>query len=453
VTNSTTSPSSWTTLAAVLLGIFVGTLANSVSNVALPAVMREFEVPLASGMWVVTLYTLLFAVLMPVCGYLGDLYGQRRMYLVGMALFILASLGSGLAPTFPCLLVARVLQGIAVAPILPAVMAMIGTLFPSHQRGRAMGFWALTNGAGHALGPPLSGFLTEAVGWRAVFLVTVPLSLISLYAVWRVAPPDGGRSRRGFDWLGAVTLTAAALGLMLALNWGARFGWSSWRSLALWGLTLLGLVVFIATERRVQVPFVDLRLFRNRPYAAAIAVIGAQVFSQFGLLLVLPVFLIQVQGVSSGAAGLLILPLPLALALISPLAGRLADRRGSRWVCTLGMALVAVMATALWVGLGRGEGLPAWAIVVGLAGVGAGMGLTQSPTAMLVTQVVEKERLGVATGIFHMGRFLSGTLGTTAFGLILQAYHERLALGFQRDLLAVVIVAGVALLISRRLPG
>jgi MFS family permease len=174
------SVSPWNRLAAILLGTFVGTLGNSVSNVALPAVMAEFAVPLSSAVWVVSAYTFAFAVLMPVCGYLGDLYGQRRMYLWGMALFAAASVGSGLAPSFPWLVGSRVLLGIAVAPTLPAVMAMIAHLFSPEHRGRAIGFWALTNGAGHALGPPLSGFLVEYLSWRAVFLFSLPLCLLNL---------------------------------------------------------------------------------------------------------------------------------------------------------------------------------------------------------------------------------------------------------------------------------
>ena len=139
------------------------------ANVALPAVMTEFAIPLSNALWVVTIYTLLFAVLMPTCGYLGDLYGQRRMYLLDITLFTLGSLASGLAPSFYSLLGSRALQGIGVSPTLPAVMAIISRAFSPAQRGRAVGFWALVNGAGHTLGPPLSGLLTQQLGWRTVF--------------------------------------------------------------------------------------------------------------------------------------------------------------------------------------------------------------------------------------------------------------------------------------------
>jgi EmrB/QacA subfamily drug resistance transporter len=449
-----TPVSSWIILIAILLGTFVGTLGNSVASVVLPAMMAEFAVPLGSALWVVTLYTLLFAVLMPVCGYLGDLHGQRRMYLLGMGLFTAASLGSGLAPSFPWLLGARALQGIAVAPTLPAVMAIISRTFSPARRGRAVGFWALANGAGHALGPALSGFLTQNLGWRAVFLIVVPLCFLNLFLVWRLVPPDEERATRDFDHGGALALVVAALGIMLALTQSARWGWLAPRSLGLWGLTVGAGVAFVFVERKVEAPFVELDLFANHHYAAATLVIAAQLFCLFGLLLALPIYLIQVQGWSSQAAGLLVLPLPLAMALVAPWAGRLADARGSRWTCMVGMALVA-LATLGLLGFrpGLGQVVPWWGIVGGLIAVGTGMGLTQSPTAATVTRVVRQEQLGVATGIFHMCRFVSGTLGSTVFGLILQGHPGGVAAGFGLDLMVGLELAALAMLAALGLPG
>jgi EmrB/QacA subfamily drug resistance transporter len=441
-------------LAAILLGTFVGTLGNSTANVALTAVMAEFGVPLSSALWVVTTYTLIFAVLMPVCGYLGDMYGQRRMYLWGIALFALASLGSGLAPSFPWLLGSRALQGIGIAPTLPAIMAIIARTFPPEQRGRAMGFWALVNGAGHSLGPPLSGFLTQHLGWRVVFLSSLPLCLLNLLLVWWLVPPDEARTARYFDFGGAAALTVAVLGLMLSLTQGSRWGWTTPRSLGLGVLALAALVAFVAIERRAASPFVELGLFGNRHYAAAAVVIAAQLFCLFGLLLALPVFLIQAQGWSSQVAGLLVLPLPLSMAVMAPLAGHLADARGSRWTCTLGMGLVVLAGLAL-LGLrpGSGQPVPWWGLVGSLVVVGAGMGLVQSPAAAAVTHVVEQRQLGVATGIFHMCRFVSGSLGSTVFGLILQANATGVAAAFPRDLLMLVALAGLATLAAQGLPA
>jgi MFS family permease len=240
---------------------------------------------------------------------------------------------------------------------------------------------------------------------------------------------------------------------MLALTGSGQWGWTAPRSLALWGLTSVALAVFLVVERREPCPFVDMRLFTNRSYAAATAVIALQLFSLFGLLLALPVFLTEAQGWESHVVGLLILPLPLAMAAVAPLAGRLADGRGSRWTCTAGMALVTISALAL-LGLRPASGarIP-WPALVGvLLVMGSGMGLVQSPAAAAVTYVVPPQRLGVATGIFHMVRFVSGTLGSTVFSLILQEDGAAMAAGFQRATGVVVAAAALALAIGRGLP-
>lgn len=445
--------SRWVTLTAILIGTFVGTLGNSLTNVAVPSIMADFDVPLSSAMWVVTIYVLILAVLMPAGGYLGDLHGQRRVYLWGMVLFTVGAVASGLAPTFGSLLGARALMGIGIAPTLPSVMAIIAFTFPPGERGRAMGFWALANASAHALGPPISGLLIDHLGWRAAFLSSVPLCLVNIAAVWWLVPTDYRRGRRPFDFAGATALTATATGLMLALSQSARWGWASSPSLVLWAGTLLALGAFVAVERRAAVPFVELGLFRSRQYTAALVVIAAQNFSLFGLLLVLPIYLIEVQGLSSQQAGLLVLPLPLIMSVVAPFAGRLADVWGSRRLCTLGMAIVGLGGLGLLALRPAVGALPWYGLAAGLLLIGGGMGLTQSPVTLAVTGIVAQAQMGVATGIFHMGRFVSGSLGVTVFGLILAMEAAGMAAGFQQDLVVVVIAAAVAVLAARFLPG
>ncbi len=449
------SASPWLILAAVLLGTLSGTLGNSVANIAVPSIMAEYEVPLASGVWVVSLYTLWFAVLMPVGGYLGDRYGLRRMYLLGMALFGLASLSSGLSPSFPWLLGSRALMGVSVAPTLPAIMGIIACTFCPDRRGRAMGYWALANSGGHALGPLLSGFLTQHFGWRSVFLLGCPLSLLTIVMVAWLVPPEKPRADAGaFDFGGAAALTVAALGIMLALTQSAQHGWGSGRGMGLWVLALATLVAFVAIERRAKRPFVDLGLFANRHYVAAIVAISGEIFCLFGLMLALPVFLIQAKGWTSQMAGLLVFPLPLSMALISPLAGRLVDTRGSRATCTVGIGLMGLAGLALLgVLMHAGLATPWWALLGCLVVIGTGMGLIQSPAATASIQALPPEQVGVGSGVFHMGRFLSGSLGSTVFGLILQSSANGVVAGFRADVCLLVAVSALALLATRWLPG
>ncbi len=444
----------WAILLCVLIGTFAGTMGNSTSNVALPAVLTEFGSSLDTGIWVVNLYVLTFAVLMPVCGHLGDLYGHRRLYLSSMSLYAASSIIAALSPNMPWLLGARILQGISVAPILPIVMSIITHTFSAEERGRAMGFWALFNGAGHALGPALSGFVTQHLSWRAVFLVPPPLCLPSLLLAWRLLPKGGQQTGRQFDLAGAGMLIAATSGCMLALTGSSRWGWFSSRTLTLWGVALTAAVVFVVVERRQASPLVRLSLLGNREYAAAAAVIACQYFCMFGALLALPVFIIQGLHWDDQLAGVLILPLPLTLALFSPVAGRLADLKGSRLTCTLGMALVALAGLVLFSFVSSPTTEVAWWQIAGsLAVMGTGMGLTQSPVTSAVTLLVPTGQTGVATGLFHMGRFVSGILGTTVFGLVLAANQAGTQAGLGQALLLLVVVAGLAASIALRLPA
>lgn len=444
-------PHRWLILATVLIGSLVGTLGNSMASVALPAIMDHFAVEISSATWVITIYILLVAVLMPAFGHLGDMYGYKRIYLTGLSLLVLSSALAALAPSFSSLVLFRALQGMGNATTLPSVMAIITQIFPVRERGRAMGFWATINGTGHGLGPVLSGFLTQYFGWPAIFLLNGAITLVGVFLIWRLVPPDSKRATHRFDFPGAAAMTLAALTLMFNLNQGAKSGWSSHFSLVLWVVFAVLLVAFVVIETRASSPFVDLRLFTNRPYAAATAIIAAQFFCLFGMQLLLPLFLMRVQGYASGQAGLLIFPLSTTAALVAPLAGRLADSCGSKLSCFLGMGVVALAGVGLtfW----RETTLP-WQVVVSLVALGLGMGLTQSPVAAAVTFVLDKERLGVALGIFNMFRFISGTMGTTVFGVILQSASSPSTLGaFHLDFYLLIAVASTAALLALNLPG
>ncbi len=205
-----------------------------------------------------TIYILLFAVTMPLFGRLGDMYGYKRTYLIGMSVFAVASLLAPLARGFPALIALRAVQGVGNGPILPAIMAVIGTLFPPGERGRAMGAWALVNSGFHAAGPPLGGILTQYFGWQSIFVSYVPLCFLAVFLVWRLMPDDSKSQRQPFDVIGAITLTAATLTLMFNLRQGPYLGWTSSASLMLWAVCLGLLAAFVVTERRVRQPFVDL---------------------------------------------------------------------------------------------------------------------------------------------------------------------------------------------------
>ncbi len=441
----------WLILGALLIGTATGTLANSLVNVALPTIMDYFSVDVGTGIWAVTIYILLFAVTMPLFGRLGDMYGYKRAYLFGMVVFAGSSLLAPFAQSFPALIVLRAVQGVGNGPILPAIMGAIAILFPPGERGQAMGLWALVNSAFHAGGPPLSGLLTEYFGWQSIFWSYTPLCIAALLLVWRLMPNDDKSERQPFDVLGAITLTAATLTLMYNLRRGAYLGWTSPASLMLWAVCLGLLAAFVITERRVRQPFVDLDLFMNRPYSATSMIAFVQAFCQFGLLFLIPLFLIEVQRYPAVQTGLILACLPITMAVAAPVAGRLADRYGCRRLCLSGMIIVAVCGLAL---SPLGPTTPLWYILVFLSLTGIGMGMVQSPAPAAVSLVVAPNILGIALGLFNLLRFLGATLGPTIFALVLQAVGPGFASrSFRLDFYLVTVMAVIAVIVGLVVPG
>ncbi len=441
----------WLILGGLLIGTVTGTLGNSLVNVALPTIMDHFSVDVGTGIWAVTIYILFFAVTMPLFGRLGDMYGYKRAYLIGMSVFAVSSLLTPLTQDFSTFILLRAIQGIGNGPILPAIMAIVGTLFPPGERGRAMAAWAVVNSAFHAVGPALGGFLTQYFGWQSIFLAYLPLCILALLLVWRLMPDDSKYERQPFDILGAVTLTGAALMLMFNLRVGAHLGWTSPTSLTLWGLCLALVVVFFVTETRVQQPFVDLTLFSNRAYTAASSIAFVQTFCQFGLLFLMPLFLVVVRGYSAVQTGLILASLPVAMAVTAPVAGRLADRYGCRLLCLAGLMIVALSGLAL---ASLGPATPPSYIVFYLAVMGVGMGMIQSPAPTAVSLAVAPASLGIALGLFNLLRFLGGTLGPTVFALVLQTLGRGSApSSFRINFYLVTVVAVLAVLVGLFVPG
>ncbi len=446
----------WWVVGAVLIGTWVGTLGNSMMPVALPSILEQYRVGLHLGVWVISAYVLLVAILMPIFGWLGDRYGYRRIYTVGLMGMSVFSWGAAFAPGFGWLIAFRALQGIFSATTLPSVMGIISEVFPDRERGLAIGVWATVNGAAHGLGPVISGFLVQVFGWPATFWLTGAISFLGGILVYSVVPCDRKHDTRPFDFLGASTLMLAMLIFVFNLTRGSDWGWSSWASLSLWGVFAALMVLFVVTERCVSLPFVELHLFANVRYTVVVVISSALFFCLMGLQLSLSLYLIQLRGSDTGVAGLLIAPLAFTLAVFSPLAGRTADRLGYQATMTIGIAVVTLATGSMrfW-----NTGTPAWTIVVTLIATGLGMGLTQLPAATGATLVVRKDERGIALGIFNMLRFISGTLGATILGAILEhaqlngiaplrAFHLSFSL-----LTAVAAVAALLAVLMSRLPA
>lgn len=397
---------------------FIGTWDGAAPVVALPAITREYGVGIDTAVWVLTVGSLLFAVPMAIFGKLGDMFGHRRIYLVATGGFAIAALLSSLAPSFGWLLFFRAMQGLGSSPAFTATMALIATTFPKGERGRAMGFMATAASIAWAAGPAVGGMLMKWFSWRAIILAEVPVALLALILAWRLMPVDTRKSQPQFDVLGAASLTAAVLMFMFALSMVGRAGLTGFPTLLFAGLSLCLLGVFLVTELRVESPFVPLNLFANIRFSAATVFSMVHMFTLFGTMLLIPVFLQEVRGYDPARAGLLILGFSVARIFFEPLAGRITEVRGSRLPSLFGTYLIA--GVALLFALSLAASTPDWVVVSVSIALGIGVSMGRTPVNTAVTHLVESERLGLALGVFSMLTFSSGSLGQAFFGVLLR---------------------------------
>ena len=407
-------------LATCILASSLAFVDGSVVNVALPAIGQALEAPTGGLQWVVNGYLLPLSALLLLGGAAGDRWGRRPLLLAGTLLFGIASLGCALAAGLPTLIAARFVQGCGAAMLMPTSLAVLGDTFSGEARGRAIGIWAATGAIAAAVGPVLGGALVDAVGWRAVFLINLPLAATALFLAIRAVPATTARSGQRLDLPGAV-LATAGLGLV---SWGltegsGRVGWSV-STLGGAAMGVVALLLFLVVERRRgEAAMMPLAMFSSATFAG-LTLLTLLVYGALGgLFVLLPFVLIQAGGYSASMAGAALLPLPLLLAMISPLAGSLAGRVGSRLLLVIGPAIVAtgfVMMLRITPTVGYWtEVLPALLVVsVGLAGAVA-------PLTNAVLASVGADHVGSASGLNSAVARTGGLVATALVGPVLAA--------------------------------
>lgn len=443
----------------VSLGTFMGTMDMSGLIVALPILGQRFDAPPETVLWLVLAFSLTFTSVMLTAGRAADVLGRKRVYAAGFLVFTLGLALCSTAQGLWQLVGYRVFQAVGGAMLVSNTNAIIADAFPDAERGKALGLMESVVGAGLMTGPVVSGILLDLWDWPAIFYVRIPLGVMGLVLAWRVlreANPAGPRPR--FDPAGALTLSAGLLCLLAAINQGHRVGWSSLPILALLGGGFLLLMSFFLIEVRVSAPVIDLRLFRDRTFAAYNTLLLAYFIPSASLPFLLPFFLVQSAGYASFVAGLFLTVVPVLMFLMSPFTGILSDRLGSWAMATGGLAFLA--AGFLLVSRLSTDFSVTLAIVgLGVAGIGAGLFLT--PTYSAVMGATPPDHLGTASALIATLRGVGVSVGQAATATFLAIRREEhlqalpsglddlararqsLALGFQD---AVLLMSAVALL-------
>jgi EmrB/QacA subfamily drug resistance transporter len=323
--------SRWWTLGAMCFALFMLMLDNTVVNVALPSIQRDLHASLSSLEWTVNAYTLTLAVLMITSGRLGDIFGRRKLFLIGVSTFGVSSLVIGFSPDDAVLVAFRAVQGIGAACMMPASLAIITQAFPPHQRGTAIGTWAGVSALALAIGPVLGGFLTQDVSWRAIFFINPPIAVIAVAVTLFAAHESRDETvSRTVDYRGIALLTVGLTALVLSLIEGNSWHWGSTRIVALWVVAVVAIGGFLTTELRVRAPMLDLAFFRNRT-SAGVNLVGFIIsFAMFAQFFFLTLYMQNVMHLSPLATGVRFLPSTVVLVVLGPIAGRLTDRIGRR---------------------------------------------------------------------------------------------------------------------------
>ena len=410
----------WWTLAAVAFGLFMIMLDNTVVNVALPSIAADLHISISELEWIVTGYALVFAALLITGGKLADMFGRRRIFIIGLAIFSLASLACGLAPNAGFLIGARGVQGVGAALMSPATLSIITATFPPKQRGQAIGIWAGVSALALAIGPLVGGLIVDNIGWNWIFFVNVPIGALGIVVSQLVIKESRDTSHeQSIDLPGLLTSGLALFALSYGLIEGNRHGWASGEILGLFAAAAMLLAAFIVLESRQRLPMLDLSLFKIPSFVGANTVALLVSLGMFGVFFFISLYVQNILGYSPTKAGAVFLPMTVLIIFIAPVAGKLSDRIGGRWLMGGGMTLLGI-SLLFYQRAGLHSGF--WTLLPALVLGGIGMAMTMSPMTSVAMGSVPTDKAGVGSGVLNSFRQIGGALGIAVMGAIIASY-------------------------------
>jgi EmrB/QacA subfamily drug resistance transporter len=436
----------WWTLVGACTGLFVLMLDSTIVALALPSIRHELGMSASGLQWVMNGYLLVIAALVVTGGRLGDMFGRRTVFTLGLIVFAAGSVLSGEAWSEGAIIAGRIVQGIGAAAMLPLSLAIVCDAFPAEGQARALGIWAAISALALAIGPLIGGLLVD-LDWRLIFWINVPVLALGAAVMVLVVPETRDESAtHQLDLAGLVILAAGLVAVVLPLVESTEWGLASARTLGVLAIGVALLVAFWAVEHRVVQPIVEFGLFRNGPYFGASAAAFALVGAYWSLIFFQPQYLQDALGYSATATGLLILPVTVPMIVISPLVGRLLARLGARVLMTVGMLCgVAglIFLTQISDGSGYARVLPGY-LLFGIA-----LGLVYAPMSSAAMAAMPAEKKGIASGVLAMDRVLAGALGLAATGAVFQSLLEHhsfaVALGRSNWVLVALVAIGTVL--------
>jgi EmrB/QacA subfamily drug resistance transporter len=455
----------WMIFSVTSVGTFMATLDSSIVNVALPQVAASLTVSLPLVQWVVSAYLLTISCLLPLFGRLGDMRGRRQVYITGLIVFTIGSFFCGVSGHIGLLIAARILQAVGSAMLMANAPAIVSATFPGPDRGRALGMVGMVVALGSMTGPSIGGFLVGALGWESIFYVNIPIGMIGAAAGWFLLPREVLGREETFDYAGALLFAGGMTSFLMAMTHGEEWGWHSNTILFLSAAAVLTFGAFIAHEKRISFPMIDLSLFKIWAFLSGNMAGLLSFMANFSNTMLMPFYLSSILELSPSQIGLLMTPFPLLLAVIAPVSGYLSEKINPAVLSTAGLTTTAL--GLIWLAT-MDAASALWEVAAGQAVLGLGNGLFQSPNNNSVMSAAPPAKLGIAGGINSLVRnvgmvcgiaisvslfetrqaaFLAGSAApdlqqqTAAF---LHGYHTALAAG------AFFAAAGAVLSFARR---
>ena len=406
----------WITFALVAVGTFMIMLDASIVNISLPSIARTFHTPVGGAIeWIIIAYLVTIASTLLTFGRLSDMVGRKPVWLSGLALFTLGSGVCGAANSLSLLIAARAFQGLGGALLLSTSVAIITDSFSFDKRGFALGCNAVVIALGASAGPALGGFITEHWSWRWIFYVNLPIGIFGFVGSQKVLRRTLSSVRQRFDPLGAALLAAVFAPLTLALSFAPEWGWNSRRFVLCFGVSLAALLAVPAVERRVADPIIHLSLLRNRVFTSALVCMTLAMLALFAVGFMLPFYFEELRGFSVAKSGLFLTAMPLSIALMALVSGSLADRFGSRWLASGGLAIACLGLVAVAQLDARSSD---WSIIWPLMLTGVGQGLFMTPNARALMNAAPANEQGESSGLLATGRALGQSLSVAVAGAI-----------------------------------
>jgi len=455
-------PRRWWTLVAVGLATFMTYLDNNVTNVAIPTIQRSLHLSIAGLEWVVSSYILVFAGLLLVGGRLADVYGRRRLFITGLSVFTLASLGAGLAGSGDVLIGFRLLQGLGAALVVPTTLAIIIATFDDtftdpRERTRAVGAWAAIGALALAFGPLIGGFISQHLHWGWIFFINIPVGAVTLaIALVSMRESRDPSVVRRLDVPGLTASAIALFSLTYGLIEGHDQGWTSALILGAFALAAVSAAAFGIVESRTAHPMVDMGLFRSSAFSGGTITMMLWAFGVFGIYFFTSIYLQTILGFSPTTAGLAFVPMALCMALFASLAGPVSRVARAHQTVALGMM---IMAAGLYLISRLGGGATYASLMPGFLMFGAGAGLMNVPLTNAIMQAMPPERSGMASALLNASREVAGLLGITVIGAVLRS-RQGVALhhgatpprafldGYQAGLLVTVALVALGAIVS-----